>query len=86
MATVIPNYNWTDWLKVQKLGRLVELKSGEVLFNGEYYFTFINASLESSGYVLVKAEYLGLRSNTVGGLTIEEILNPEPEEAEVATV
>ena len=77
MAAVIPNYKWTDWLKVQKLGKLKELKSGEVFFNSEFYFTFLNSDLEPSGYVRTHAEYLGLKSNTVGGRDIEELLKTE---------
>jgi len=77
MATLIPNYNWTDFIKVQKMGRLKELKSGEVMFNGEYLFTFLNGENEASGHIRTKAEYLAMRSNTVGGKTIEEILGAE---------
>ncbi len=78
MATMIPNYKWTDWLKAQKMGKLQELASGEVLFNGEYSFSFINGTLEKTGYLRSKAEYLGLRINTLGGKTIEEILDAVP--------
>ena len=74
MATMIPEYNWTDWLKVQKLGRLAELKSGEVMFNGEYYFTFVNGNNEKSGYQRVQAEYNAVDSNSVGGIDIKDIL------------
>ena len=78
MATLIPNYKWTDWLKVAKMGRLKELKSGEVMFNGEYYFTFVNSQTD---FIRTKTEYLCERGNAVGGKTIEELL-----EAEVAAV
>ena len=72
---LIPEYNWTDFLKVQKLGKLKELKNGEVMYNGEYLFTFINGHTEASGYLRTQAEYNGQTANGVGGLTIEEILN-----------
>ena len=78
MATLIPNYKWTNWLRVAKTGRLKELKSGEVMFNGEYYFTFVNSQTD---FIRTKTEYLSERGNAVGGKTIEELL-----EAEVATV
>ncbi len=74
MATLIPEYKWTDWLKVQKLGRLTELKSGEVMFNGGFYFTFMNGHIEATGYRRIQAEYNCLEANAVGGKTIEEIL------------
>ena len=74
MATLIPEYKWTDFLKVQKLGRLKELKNGEVMFNGEYYFTFINGRTEETGYLRMQSEFNGQTANGVGGLTIEEIL------------
>ena len=74
MATLIENYNWTDWLKVQKMGKLKELASGEVMFNGEFYFTFINPQTD---FIRTQAEYLSQRGNTVGGKPIEEILGAE---------
>ena len=80
MATLnnlIPEYNWTDFLKVAKLGRLKELKSGEVTFNCEYLFTFVNGNIEASGYQRSLAEYNACDANAVGGKTIEEILEVE---------
>lgn len=77
MATMTPEYKWTDWLKVQKAGRLNELLSGEVNFNGEYMFTFVNGNLEASGHIQAKAEYLALSANSLGGKTIEELLEKE---------
>ena len=74
MATLIPEYNWTDFLKVQKMRRLKELKSGEVLFNGEYLFTFVNGNADSSGYLRTMSEGMCCSSNAVGGKTLEQIL------------
>ena len=77
MATLnglIPEYRWTDFLKVAKLGRLEELKSGEVTFNGAYLFTFVNGHTEASGYLRTRSEYNCCDANAVGGKTIEEIL------------
>ena len=78
VATMIPEYKWTDFLKVQKMGKLTELASGEVMFNCEYLFTFLNGNLETSGHIRTKAEYMALSSNTLGGKTIEEILDAVP--------
>lgn len=77
MDTLIPEYNWTDWLRVQKLGRLKELKSGEVMFNCEYLFTFVNGHTEATGYLRTQTQYNCQRANAVGGKTIEEILEAE---------
>lgn len=74
MSELIPEYKWTDWLKVQKMGRLKELKSGEVTFNGNYLFSFVNGNTESSGYLRTQSEYNAQVANAVGGKTLEQIL------------
>ena len=71
MATLIPTYNWTDFLKLVKSGRTKELKSCEIKFNSEYLFTFINPSTE---FIRTQAEYLGENSNGVGGKSLEKIM------------
>ncbi len=80
MAEFIPDYKWTDLLKVQKMGRLKELKSGEVTLNDGYSFTFVNGNIEASGYLRTQTEYNCQTANAVGGLTLEEILEPEQDE------
>ena len=77
MSEFIPEYNWTDWLKVQKMGRLKELKSGDVLFNGEYLFNFVNGNTEVTGYLRRQTEYNCQTANAVGGKTLKEILTQE---------
>jgi len=77
MATLIPNVKWTDLIKVQKAGRLEELKSCEITFNSEYVGTWINGNAEPSGYIRTKAEYLAMKSNALPSKTIEEILEVE---------
>ena len=77
MAELIPTYNWTDFLKVAKLGRLKRLKSGEVYFNGEYLFTFVNGNADASGYLRLQTEYKCQTANAVGGETLEKILKQE---------
>ena len=74
MAELIPDYKWTDFLKVAKMGKLRELKCGEVTFNGEYLFTFVNGMIEPSGYLRKKCEYSSQTANAVGGKTLEEVL------------
>ena len=77
MATLIPNYKWTDFLKVMKLGQLHRLKSGEVYFNGNYLFTFVNGGVDSSGFLRLQTEYRCQVSNGVCGETLEQILEKE---------
>jgi len=78
MATLIPEYNWTDFLKVQKLGQLHRLKSGEVKFNGEYLFTFVNGGVDASGFLRLQTEYRCQIANGVSGETLEQILESVP--------
>ena len=80
-TNLIPEYNWTDFLKVQKMGRLEELKNCEIYFNCQYLFTFINGRTEETGYLRMQSEYKGQTANAVGGLAIEEILAKEVEVA-----
>lgn len=77
MASLIPEYHWTDFVRVVKMGRLNELKSGEVMFNCQYLFTFVNGVLEPSGYLRTQTEYNCQTANAIGGKTIEEILAKE---------
>lgn len=74
MATLIPEYSFEDIVKVHNLGRLRELKSGEVIEDGEYVFTFTNGNNELSGYQRMQAEYNAETSNGVGGKSLQEIL------------
>ena len=69
MATLIPNIAITDFKKL-KSHQLKRLNSCEITSDGEYLFTFINSNTD---YVKTQAEYLAMRSNTVGGETIEEV-------------
>jgi len=77
MATLIPNYNWTDFLKVAKVRQLHRLKSGEVSYNGEYLFTFVNGAVDTSGYLRTQTEYKCQTANSVAGETIEQVLGKE---------
>ena len=77
MATLIPEYKWSDFLKVQKLGQLHRLKSGEVTFNGSYLFTFVNGGVDASGFLRLQTEYRCQVSNGVSGETLEQILKQE---------
>lgn len=74
MAELIPSYNWTDFQKLAKLGQLHRLKSGEVNFNGEYLFTFVNGAVDVSGFLRKQTEYKCQTANSVSGESLEEIL------------
>ncbi len=74
MATLVPEYSFEDIVKVHNLGRLKELQSGEVIEDGEYSFTFTNGNNELSGYQRTQAEFNAQVSNSVGGKTLQEIL------------
>ncbi len=74
MATLIPTYKWTEFLKVAKLGQLHRLKSGEVTFNSNYLFTFVNGNTEVTGFLRKQAENNCQLANAVGGETLEKIL------------
>jgi len=77
MATLTPNYNWLDWLKVAKLGQLHRLKSGEVYYRGKYYFSFVNGGVDGSGYLRMQTEYKCQTANAITGETLDEILRQE---------
>jgi len=70
MAELIPSVSITEFKKL-KVRELRELNSCEIVADGEYLFTFINANTD---YVKVQAEYMAQMSNTVGGKTLEEII------------
>jgi len=76
MATLIPEINWTDFVKIIKDGKIGELKSCEVKFNCGYVFTVIipHGDHNSKDFIRLKAEYLGQKSNVAGGKNLEEIL------------
>jgi len=73
MATLIPNITISEFKKL-KASQITELKSCEVYSDNEYLFTFVNSN---NDYVRTQAEYLALKSNTIGGKAIEEILEVE---------
>lgn len=73
MAELIPSISITEFNKL-KVNELRELKSCEVVSDGEYLFTFINAQTD---YIRVQSEYMGEMSNSVGGKELNEIIGAE---------
>jgi len=73
MSTLIPQMTITDFrkLKVQELKRL---KSCEIYSDGDYLFTFVNGSVDASGFLRLQTEYKCQTANGVSGETLENIL------------
>ena len=76
MSTMIPEITITEFRKL-KVHQLKRLKSCEVYSDGEYLFTFVNGSLEPSGFLRTQAEYNSLAANAISGETLEDILKGE---------
>lgn len=75
--SLIPEINWTEFVKIVKSGRLEEMKSCEVKFNGEYIFTAIipKGDWAAKDYIRISGESLGEISNITNGVNPEEVLN-----------
>ncbi len=75
MSELIPTVKWTDFVKVVKDGDIERLKSCEVNFNGVHIFTAIipHGDFITKDFAKVQAEYLGVKSNIVGGLDLAEL-------------
>ena len=76
MATMIPEMTITDFKKL-KVHELKRLKSCEVFSDGEYLFTFVNGSVDKSGFLRLQTEYKCQTANGVSGETLEQILKLE---------
>ncbi len=70
MASLIEEVSITDFKKL-KATQIKELKSCEIYADGEYLGTFVNANTD---YIRAQTEYKAQLSNTIGGKTLEEIL------------
>ena len=70
MAELIPSISITEFKKL-KVHELKELKSCEVISDGQYLFTFINAQTD---YIRVQSEYMAEISNTIGGRELDEVI------------
>ena len=80
MSEVIPSITEAEFIKILQQGKLKELKSCEVIGDG-YTFTAIipHGDMFSTGYARTQAEYLGMRSNIVGGVNPDEMVSgPAP--------
>ena len=76
MATLIPEITISEFRKL-KVPQLKRLKSAEIYSDGEYLFTFVNGSVDSSGFLRLQTENRCQITNGVSGKTLEEILKQE---------
>ena len=73
MASLIPQINITEFRKL-KVPELKRLKSSEIYSDGEYLFSFCNPKTD---YIRIHVENLSQLSNSIGGESLENILNKE---------
>lgn len=76
MATLIAEMTITEFRKL-KVFQLKRLKSCEIYSDGEYLFTFVNGSVDQSGFLRLQTEYKCQTTNGVCGETLEQILKRE---------
>ena len=76
MASLIPEMKITEFKKL-KVSQLKRLKSCEIYSDGEYLFTFVNGSVDTSGFLRIQTEYRCQTANGVTGETLEHILESE---------
>lgn len=76
MSDLIPEINWTEFIKIVKDGKIGELKSCEVKFNCEHIFTAIipHGDVVANDYIKTQAEYLSVKANISGGKDPEEVI------------
>jgi len=73
MATLIPQLSITEFKKL-KVPELKRLKSCEIYADNDYLFTFVNGSVDASGYLRLQTEYKCQTQNGISGETLENIL------------
>jgi len=80
MSTLIPTINISDFKRL-KAHEIKDMKSCEVYADGEYLCTLIipprNGGMSVTDNIKTQAEYLGVKSNTVGGKDPQEIITKE---------
>ncbi len=76
MSTLIPQISVSDFRKL-KVPELKRLKSCEIYSDGEYLFTFVNGSADTSGFLRLVTENRCQTANGVCGETLEQILKQE---------
>jgi hypothetical protein len=81
MATLIPEYQLKDF-QLLSATDIKKLKCCEVFEGEEYLFTFI---CPTTDYIKARAEDTGQLSNTVGGESIEQIIQMPPSATTVST-
>ena len=79
MSELIPSISITEFKKLN-VRQIKRLKSVEITSDGSWLFTVLipHGDVVADGYIQVNAERLAMKSNIVGGLELEEIMNPVP--------
>uniref|UniRef100_A0A6M3L109 Uncharacterized protein n=1 Tax=viral metagenome TaxID=1070528 RepID=A0A6M3L109_9ZZZZ len=73
MATLIPMLTISEFKKL-KVPELRRLKSCEIYSDGIYLFTFVNGSVDASGFLRLSTENRCQTANAVSGETLDNIL------------
>lgn len=75
MSDLIPEINWTDFVKIVKDGNIGELKACEVKFNCEHIFTALipHGDHVARDYIRIQSEYLASKANISGGVEPDEL-------------
>jgi hypothetical protein len=71
MQGLLKETAWTEFVNVVKKGKVKDLQSTVVTFNGDNLFIYVNPKTD---YIEMRMEYLGQSANSLGGNTAEEIL------------
>src|SRR3990167_589969 len=87
MSDLIPNITEADFIKLLQQGKIKELKSCEVI-GEDYSFTAIipHGDMYSGGYARTQAEYLGVKSNIVGGGNPNDIIQTTSQDKKLANL
>ena len=74
MSDLIPSMTITEFRQL-KASQIRELKSVEVVSDGEHLFTAMipHGDYIARDYVKIQAEYLAVKANITGGVDIEEL-------------
>ena len=82
MSTLIPEYQLSEFQQLTD-SQIRELKSCELYSNGDYLCTVI---IPRTPYIRTQSEYMGLKSNSVGGKELAQVLTETVEQPEPCPV
>jgi len=79
VSDLIPTISFSEFKRL-RASEIIEMKSVEVISDGEYAFTVIippRGDYRIQQHIKTQAEYLGAKSNSAGGKEPEQILKKE---------